>query len=383
MSNQGLPRSLKGSISVQVSFEDVQEALAVATANIDLNGYSLVNAADVNSVQLRTSIASHSLLVGSSVGSLTPLNNTGLGVSALNAVTTGVSNVAMGYNALAVLTSGGLNIAIGTRALETVSTGSQNVAVGHATLRFCTGDQNTAIGDQAAPALTTGTLNTFVGASAGAAVTTGLQDVGIGAVALSSCTSGQDNVAVGHLALSSLTTGQDNVALGNGTLLGITSGSQNVAIGKGAGPTTNNKLDNVCIGWHAGQNINSNGNIIIGSGVSALDPTVAQQLNIGNLIFGDMAAGKVRFGTNATGNLAAQVPIIALVSASADTVPVMSFSATGSNGGSARILVGTRDPSGVVSANAGNLYVRVSGTTSNVYVNRSAADPGTTWTALV
>ena len=46
------------------------------------------------------------------------------------------------------------------------------------------------------------------------------------------------------------------------------------------------------------------------------------------------------------------------------------------------VMFGSINPNGVVSANAGTIYVRTAGASSNVYQNRSATDPGTSWTAL-
>jgi hypothetical protein len=65
-----------------------------------------------------------------------------------------------------------------------------------------------------------------------------------------------------------------------------------------------------------------------------------------------------------------------------DTTPILQLTSQGTNAEDIRIFVGTQDPSGTVSANPGDVYVRHNGTTSTVKVNTGAADANTTWTDL-
>ena len=64
-----------------------------------------------------------------------------------------------------------------------------------------------------------------------------------------------------------------------------------------------------------------------------------------------------------------------------DTSPILILSTTGTNGATMSVYIGNRDPNGVITADAGSIYVRVGGTSSGVYQNRSAVS-GTTWVAL-
>lgn len=67
----------------------------------------------------------------------------------------------------------------------------------------------------------------------------------------------------------------------------------------------------------------------------------------------------------------------------ADSVAILEFASQGTNGSAVRVFVGTRDPSGVVSGNPGDLYVRHSGSSSTLKINAGVSDSNTTWTDLV
>jgi len=77
-------------------------------------------------------------------------NNTGLGTSSLNSLTTGAYNTAIGYATLYSNTSGDNNVASGNSALYSNTSGNTNVATGYATLYSNTsGDNNVASGNSA------------------------------------------------------------------------------------------------------------------------------------------------------------------------------------------------------------------------------------------
>lgn len=57
-------------------------------------------------------------------------SNVAVGVTALQANTTGTSSTAVGYNALTAQTTGTLNIGIGAGAGDTITTGSNNTVIG-------------------------------------------------------------------------------------------------------------------------------------------------------------------------------------------------------------------------------------------------------------
>jgi hypothetical protein len=86
--------------------------------------------------------------------------------------------------------------------------------------------------------------------------------------------------------------------------------------------------------------------------------------------------GRVGIGNNAPGER------FAVKDDDADTVPIASVEQTGTNGSKVRIFVGTQDPSGTISANPGDLYLRDNGTSSSTYVNNGSGDANTTWKDL-
>lgn len=174
--------------------------------------------------------------------------NTALGVSALNANTTGTSNVAIGYQSLNANQGGTNNIAIGTNALYTNTGASSNIAIGYGALLVSTGQNNVAVGDSALNSNGSTSYNTAVGYQA-----------------LYSETAGSSNTAIGWSAMSGASAGSNNTALGTSALNGV-SGSNNVGVGHSAGSSLT-----------AGAN-----NIIIGQNAQASSTTVDNEITLGN-----------------------------------------------------------------------------------------------------
>jgi len=159
----------------------------------------------------------NTLIVG--LGNNSIGTNTGVGISVLNAITTGNSNVAIGYQSMIVSTT-----AVG------------NTAVGYSTLLAnTTGNSNTAIGYNVLKTNTTGGSNVGIGGGALRDNSTGASNVAVGGAALNLNTTGASNTAVGVNAMSIHTTGNYSVAIGNGALQLVTTGYENTALGFRAG----------------------------------------------------------------------------------------------------------------------------------------------------
>ncbi len=111
-----------------------------------------------------------SLLVGhADSGTLSSANyNTGVGIGALDALTSGINCVALGYNALTVNTVGTENIAIGSYALDAQVDGDKCVAIGLGALGKATNNQCVAVGDRALDNVTSGHNNIALGSESGA-----------------------------------------------------------------------------------------------------------------------------------------------------------------------------------------------------------------------
>lgn len=159
------------------------------------------------------------LTIGKGAGAIS--DNTAIGVTALNANTTGLSNTAIGYQSLLVN-----------------STGYENASIGSYTLKANTfGNGNTAVGDAALLKNTTGVGNTAIGKSALLENLTGGGNVAVGYVALRDVT-GSNNTAIGPAAGGSITTGSNNVVIGgySGAAAPISlTGSNYIVLSDGAG----------------------------------------------------------------------------------------------------------------------------------------------------
>jgi hypothetical protein len=203
-------------------------------------------------------------------GSGASSTNTAIGITSLNANTTGINNIAVGDRALSSNTTGQNNSGIGSLALTTNTSGSSNVANGYGTLQFNT--------------------------------------------------TGANNVAMGHLALRNNATGTNNVVLGyaSGTAdannTGNTTMSTSVLIGASTRPLANGQNNQIVIGDSAigigsntvvlGNNfINTTalkGNVGIGTTTPTVKLEVAGAIKVGSETITTPTAGMIRF--NSTSN---------------------------------------------------------------------------------
>jgi len=145
-----------------------------------------------------------------------------------------------------------------------------------------------------------GQYDTAVGYQALNANTTGYQNTALGYEALKVNTTGSQNTAIGVLALQTLTTGYSNTALGYEALNAATTGAKNVALGEQAGGALTTGTNNVEIGYQVGSSTLTTGtnNILIGtsSSVDAASSSTSYELNIGNLIYGNMTGSSSQVG---------------------------------------------------------------------------------------
>lgn len=117
----------------------------------------------------------------------------------------GGNNTGVGNTALAAITSGGQNTATGSLALAANSGGGQNTASGYAAMQANTGGgNNAAFGASALQTMTGGNFNTAVGGAALAAL----------------AGNSSNNIGIGFGAGSNLTTGNFNIDIGNAGVAG-------------------------------------------------------------------------------------------------------------------------------------------------------------------
>lgn len=194
----------------------------------------------VNNVSLQELGGVDKLINGVRIGkgSGNGINNTTLGLTALDKNTTGDGLVAIGDLALTSNTTGGFNTAVGTEAATSNTTGGSNLAIGSWTLHSnTTGSYNMAIGALALSTNVTGEKNTAVGA-ASLGFATGSRNTGVGYLALASGSvqnSGNNNIGIGYQTGSTITTGSNNTLIGSfASNQGITTGNTNIVIKHGA-----------------------------------------------------------------------------------------------------------------------------------------------------
>ena len=106
--------------------------------------------------------------------------NAAIGYNALRLTNGGSNNTAMGHEALWTNVGGNDNLAIGKTALRQNSGGHYNVGIGSESLYYTTGSNNTAIGREAGKNITSGDNNIIIGASIAADSATGSNQLNIG-----------------------------------------------------------------------------------------------------------------------------------------------------------------------------------------------------------
>jgi len=199
-----------GSVALEnISISDNTITTTASNSDLQLNtagsGVVTLNGADAIYGKRAGTNFTNSLLIGhSDSGTLSSASeNTGVGIAALDALTSGTLNVGVGYNAG-----------------STINTGSQNV---------------------------------FIGARSGELSTNPLGCVAIGANALGDADAGNNNIAIGESAGKSIT-GVRNLVIGENAGDNITSGSGNVIIGSATNPDSATGNRQFIIAGHDGSN---------------------------------------------------------------------------------------------------------------------------------
>jgi trimeric autotransporter adhesin len=223
------------------------------------------------------------------------LNNTVVGYSGLQGISSGNDNTVSGYRAGYTNTTGSDNCAFGSETLFSNTVANKNVAIGSSALyqqNFTNGgvgydtdniaigfealysnnpttninaSNNVAIGNYSMRNNSTGFSNVSIGINALHDNTTGYSNVVLGTGALATNITGYNNLAIGNQAMLDNVNGFGNVSLGNNSLFNNVSGSNNIAIGDGSiyGPT--NSTNNIAIGSGSlGGSASTNSNVAVG-----------------------------------------------------------------------------------------------------------------------
>jgi hypothetical protein len=215
---------------------------------------------------------------------ITNASNTSTGAYQLNGTTIlkfpdlDTNSIAVGKSALAAQsdTTGGDNTAVGYAALTTITNGADSTAVGYQALNLATAGPNTALGYNAGEYITAGTNNTALG---------NLAMTGTSANPLT----GNYNTAIGDSALTAITTAAaDNTVLGYKAGYAVTGGTDNTLVGFQAGDAVTGS-SNIVLG-ESTTITSGSGNIIIGNASTKVTNSTSTQLDIGDTIFGSLAA---------------------------------------------------------------------------------------------
>jgi hypothetical protein len=193
------------------------------------------------SVILETDVSDKDLIFkgndGGSVITALTLDMSEAGAAAFNSTITADSgkDVILGKNQGTNFTS---SLLVGHNTTGTLNAAENNTGVGIGALdALTTGDSNVAFGTNAGSAVTTGALNVFIGTSAGVGATDMQGCIAIGAAALGSADPGNNNIAIGESAGANIT-GVRNLCIGENAGDNITSGSGNVIIGSAVDPAS-------------------------------------------------------------------------------------------------------------------------------------------------
>lgn len=203
----------------------VEDTTPQLGGDLDLNGNDIVDGAAF----IYRQSPSNSLYFGTNAGSgSTANNNTGIGTTSLDAITTGFNNTGVGHNAGGSISIGDRNTLVGATTGDNITQGNDNTAVGNNALgATSTGSNNTAVGSSALSS-SNGSGQTAVGYSALTASSTA--GTAVGYLALQVAT-GSGNTAVGYQAGDGVLTGASNTIIGR--IADVNAGSENFAIALG------------------------------------------------------------------------------------------------------------------------------------------------------
>lgn len=214
-----------------------------ATTNLLMGGKQIINASSITATETITASTYQ--------------------ISGINILISPGSSLALGKSAGG--NGYGANVFIGPSAGAGNFHGFSNTFMGYESGKMLdSGDGNTGIGQNAGYKIGNGASNTYIG------VNTGMKAV-----------NGYDDTCVGAFSCSNVDVARGNTVLGSRAGESLTTGSYNVFLGKYA---ARNKLS-------------GDSNIVIGVDQDLSSPSASNELNIGGVIFGNLAAKTVGIST--------------------------------------------------------------------------------------
>jgi trimeric autotransporter adhesin len=184
----------------------------------------------------------------------------------------------------------------GSDVLKLTGSGSGSVSVGIDAGRINTSNRSSFIGYEAGYSNSSSDYNYFFGYNAGKLNTSGNSNVFIGGWTGDANQGGSYNTFIGLHAGGANISGLSNTFIGPSAGQNNIAGSYNVFIGPSAGMNAKGS-NNIFLGWQAGDNLTTGtDNIIIGHNINASAVDVTNELNIGDVIKGDLSNGTVGIG---------------------------------------------------------------------------------------
>jgi len=231
-----------------------ENATGVQNTSIGMNALENIVDGDDNTAVGYKALSS---LVGSF--SLNGFENTATGSLAMRNTTTGSRNTSAGYQTLISNTVENDNTAMGALALQNNTTSNTSAFGSQAMLNNTTGTGNNAFGYKTLFTNTTGNDNMAIGQNAlefldGNASIAGHDNIAIGNFSLNMSVTSSENTAIGVNSLMMATASDNNVAVGNETLAVLDVGLRNTAVGYGAAEMMTTGNDVTAVGYAAAQN---------------------------------------------------------------------------------------------------------------------------------
>jgi len=195
-----------------INISDNTITTTISNSNLQLNtagtGKITSNNTDIIIGKSEGTNFTGSLLVGhATTGTLSSAEkNTAVGLTALDALTTGDNNVAVGHGSLTTNTTGYHNTAVGMNASKLLLDGESNVAIGYNSVRTnVSGNRNVGVGSNSLYWNSSGHYNTTMGFDGLKAVNSGNYNIGLGYRSGDNITSGDGNVIIGTVDAASAT----------------------------------------------------------------------------------------------------------------------------------------------------------------------------------
>ena len=246
-----------------------------------------VDAEKIDTEELTTTQGDRNTFIGEGAGNLAStdplkIQNTAIGVNALQNTTIGSKNVAIGDASMQTSTTGNSNVAIGSGSLKSCTTASFNTAIGRDALsNNLNGNYNVAIGQDALRDNTVTSFNVAIGNNSLRDMTVGAFNIGIGVDAMVNQSGGNNNIGFGRRALRS-NSSNFNIAIGQDALRNNTTGFRNVAIGTASQVGSGAGQNNTTLGYGAGVSMVGKNNTVIGANAYLSSSTTDNEVVLGN-----------------------------------------------------------------------------------------------------